>query len=247
MRILFFLLVSLPAFAQNNCAIENQKWLEDITSSTHLKNVKDYAFSRNDVSAIKELIYISIDHLLDQKIFYKQNYYIYDCRFNKNIDLPKKIFEPIKTATIKMRHLFIKPTQKEKGIYDYYISYLEKRNNSSHWNYSEIVELGSVLDAITDFSENDFMELGLVFKKKQLLKNIPLKEITKYYNVKYDIDNINEKIFKKIENKSYAIYEYEAIINKVKFKFIFCVSKFNYMENAQYPNKWNRLIIERLD
>ncbi|MBN6077017.1 hypothetical protein HYE59_05575 [Aggregatibacter actinomycetemcomitans] len=165
---------------------------------------------------------------------------------------PSKIVaKPILEGTMDYVIIISFPSGGEKGEYYSYDSWISRDAADKPWNKANIYGYYQEWDKYQDFGyfkKEDFEELGLVFKRKKLLKHLDEKEWLKYTSTGYK--EFNQRVYDNISKKAYAIYEFETERNGHRLKLSFTVGKDKYIENPSgedLPYEWSQLFIERID
>lgn len=230
--------MSFLFFFLNGLALANTEKVENAQTKyikIHKMTAKhQYQFSRKDVDIVKKLIHSSLA-IIERKSTIYGELAILGEPFEGGENVPKKLFEPITTGQIFIPYTFAELSAGEKinGVYG---SGIEKRYSSKYWDYAYIDIWNDSYGQATDFLDSDFEEFNLEFKEKIFFSNLDFYDQQTYAGG-------SEKYIGK--DKCYAIYRFDRKVEKVEYRFYFCINRDNYNENAKYPNKWGSLVIER--
>lgn len=222
--------MSFLFFFLNGLALANTEKVENAQTKyikIHKMTAKhQYQFSRKDVDIVKKLIHSSLA-IIERKSTIYGELAILGEPFEGGENVPKKLFEPITTGKIFIPYTFAELSTGEKinGIYG---SYIKKSYGSKYWNYANIDIWNDGYGQATDFLDSDFEEFNLEFKEKILFSNLDLYDQQRYAS-----------------DTCHMLYRFDRKVEKVEYRFYFCINRDNYNENAKYPNKWGSLVIER--
>lgn len=238
MKVIKLFWLSLLFFFLNGLALANTEKVEN-AQTKYIRIYKmtakhQYQFSRKDVDVVKKLIHSSLA-IIERKSTIYSELAILGEPFEGGEDVPKKLFEPIKNSHITITHVFNEAKEGQKEIYGRYSSYIKKKY-SKYWDFARISLLVDSYGQATDFLDSDFEEFNLEFKEKIFFSNLDFYDQQIYAGG-------SEKYIGK--DKCYAIYRFDRKVEKVEYRFYFCINRDNYNENAKYPNKWGSLVIER--
>ncbi|WP_293731124.1 hypothetical protein [uncultured Actinobacillus sp.] len=244
------LIISLQSYASSDFLEkknELEKIVQDSISITQLDNFEEYSHYQ-DAEEVRKFITFAIDVLTEKMPLKYANLYL-DYRFETVRHLPKKFFDPIVSGTTTFDHIFLKPNEKNYGVYGSYFAFF-KKNNSEKWNRSTIrisVEGSAPPKISSNFTDEQFSGFGFIQKEKILLAHLNTSDWKKYIGREYEYYVERPKRFEETKNNCYALYLYKSQINEHKLNFYFCVAKQYYNEKSEYPNNWSQLIIERVD
>lgn len=244
------LIISLQSYASSDFLEkknELEKIVQDSISITQLDNFEEYSHYQ-DAEEVRKFITFAIDVLTEKMPLKYANLYL-DYRFETVRHLPKKFFDPIVSGTTTFDHIFLKPNEKNYGVYGSYFAFF-KKNNSEKWNRSTIrisVEGSAPPKISSNFTDEQFSGFGFIQKEKILLAHLNTSDWKKYIGREYEYYVERPKRFEETKNNCYALYLYKSQINEHNLNFYFCVAKQYYNEKSEYPNNWSQLIIERVD
>lgn len=244
------LIISLQSYASSDFLEkknELEKIVQDSISITQLDNFEEYSHYQ-DAEEVRKFITFAIDVLTEKMPLKYANLYL-DYRFETVRHLPKKFFDPIVSGTTTFDHIFLKPNEKNYGVYGSYFAFF-KKNNSEKWNRSTIrisVEGSAPPKISSNFTDEQFSGFGFIQKEKILLAHINTSDWKKYIGREYEYYVERPKLFEETKNNCYALYLYKSQINEHNLNFYFCVAKQYYNEKSEYSNNWSQLIIERVD
>lgn len=244
------LIISLQSYASSDFLEkknELEKIVQDSISITQLDNFEEYSHYQ-DAEEVRKFITFAIDVLTEKMPLKYANLYL-DYRFETVRHLPKKFFDPIVSGTTTFDHIFLKPNEKNYGVYGSYFAFF-KKNNSEKWNRSTIrisVEGSAPPKISSNFTDEQFSGFGFIQKEKILLEHLNTSDWKKYIGREYEYYVERPKRFEETKNNCYALYLYKSQINEHNLNFYFCVAKQYYNEKSENPNNWSQLIIERVD
>lgn len=244
------LIISLQSYASSDFLEkkkELKKIVQDSISISKLDNFEEYSHYQ-DAEEVRKFITFAIDVLTEKMPLEYANLYL-DYRFETVRNVPKKFFAPIVSGYTIFEQIFLKPNEKNYGVYGRYFAFF-KKNNSEKWNRStiHISVIGSAPPKISsNFADEQFSGFGFIQKEKILLAHLNTSDWKKYIGTDYEYYIERPKLFEETKNNCYALYLYKSQINEHKLNFYFCVAKQYYNEKSEYPNNWSQLIIERVD
>lgn len=194
----------------------------------------EYQFTRKDVDIVKKLIWSSLN-ILEGKFTLSEEIYKLGPPFEGGVYAPKKFFDPIREGRIINYHTFTTKKEGDKTVFfeGIYGTFLKKRLNDKYWDFARVSIWVDGYGEITHFLDSDFAEFNLTFKDKFFFA-----DLTPYYQSKYG--GLGKNLY-------YAIYRFDRVVDKIEYRFYFCINRDNYDENAIYPYKWGSLAIERVD
>ena len=247
--IIFILIIIsfLLIFLSNNYWTDQKPytyWLYNTVTPEQydLANNVGYEYTKQDNETIKQFISENINLLSNLK---RLEDFEEDSLFYVQRNVPKETDVPVTSATLHYTYVIKKPNNAERGIFAYYYSYLFRNDEKSLWNK---VWIYVDMENIFSFTPKDFQDVGLNFKRKYYLQDLPREE-----QIKYDLtltvfdDMTDQKVYDHIAPTNYAFYVFETVRNGHKLKATFVVSMKKEFENkaSGLPLSWHTLYITR--
>ncbi|MBN6078309.1 hypothetical protein HYE59_12465 [Aggregatibacter actinomycetemcomitans] len=247
-KVLFLILslLSLNSYAEKSEFAKNRDSLiSTVGKCERFSYIENYDFSQRNIEDFKFFLQKTIDIMTGENIYSVLEKL--DYHFEGGENAPKKPFAPIVSSKIIYTYILRESEHDKPCVFDRYGSYFYKKLHD-YWDFVSIGFLINHKGLTTHFSDRDFEGLNLIPKDKFILENINVKNQAMYSDTKYLEKELKEpKVLEEVKDKCYAVYVFNKIEKGIPLRFTFCVNKNNYDEQAKYPNKFGRLVIERLD
>ncbi|MBN6077702.1 hypothetical protein HYE59_09200 [Aggregatibacter actinomycetemcomitans] len=249
MNKILFAILSLLSLSSHAEKSEFAKNREDLISTIgeckRLSYIENYNFSQRNIEDFKFFLQKTIDVMIGENLYSVLEKL--DYHFEGGENAPKKPFAPIVSSKIIYTYILRESEYDDPCMFEYYASYFYKKSHN-YWDFIAVGVLGDEKGVTTHFSDKDFESLNLILEDNFILETINTENQKLYSSTTYLARQLKDpEVVEEIKEKCYAVYVFNKIEKDIPLRFTFCVNKSNYNEHAKYPNKFGRLVIERLD
>ncbi|WP_199155341.1 hypothetical protein [Chromobacterium sp. ASV23] len=157
--------------------------------------------------------------------------------------VPKLPTVPVTVADMRYTFVVAKPSPTSKGIVGDFFSSIERKGESTPWEYSYIsLRNGKNIPTLTKYDQKVFDRLGLKFSEKFFLSDLKSgrRALDFYQSTDY------KKFSESGDNAAnFVFYKFTTTRNSIPLTVVFGVLEDQYDESAEFPRNWFDIYMKR--